>query len=90
MPAGKHKSGSLRKVFVKTPGGNNKVKYEKRKPSAHKCQLCGINLPGTPRERPYKMQNMAKTKKRPERPFGGMLCTRCSRAVIKDEARSEE
>ncbi len=90
MPAGKHKSRSMRRVFVKTPGGNNVVQYRKRKPSSQKCQMCGLVLPGTPRERPTKMQNMPKSMKRPERPFGGCLCTKCSREVIKLEARASK
>jgi len=35
------------------------------------------------------MQNMAKSRKRPERPYAGMLCSRCMRAEIKKMARSQ-
>jgi len=31
--------------------------------------------------------NMAKTKKRPERPYGGVLCTRCMRKTMIGKAR---
>lgn len=74
---------------MKTPGGNTTVHYKKRKPSAHKCQICGNKLHGTLRERPYKMKSIPKTMKRPERPFGGVLCSRCSRTVIREEAKTE-
>jgi len=77
------RSTSLRKVKVKTPGGNVVTHYRKKKPKGAHCAGCGRVLPGIPRERPTKMQNMAKTKKRPQRKFGGMLCTRCSRQVLK-------
>jgi ribosomal protein L34E len=30
---------------------------------------------------------MAKTKKRPSRIYGGMLCSKCSREVLKQKAR---
>ena len=63
MPEGKYKSGTFRKVFVKTPGGNTTVHYKNRKPSKAVCGGCGVALQGVPRERPYKMQNMPKTRK---------------------------
>jgi len=34
------------------------------------------------------MRNMPKTKKRPERPFGGVLCSKCSREEIVSRIRS--
>lgn len=87
MPAGRHKSRSLRRVFKKTPGGKTVMRYEKRKPSKARCAGCGSLLKGTLRERPYKMRTIAKTKKRPERPFGGVLCSRCMRKNIIEVAR---
>ena len=77
------RSTSLRKVKVKTPGGRVTTHYRKKKPKSAHCAGCGIVLPGVPRERHVKMQNMPKTKKRPQRKFGGTLCTRCSRQVLK-------
>jgi len=89
MPEGRFKSRTFRRVNKKTPGGKNIRQYKKRKPEPHKCANCGKLLKGIPRERPYKMQNMGVTKKRPERPFGGKLCSKCSRDLIKQEARNE-
>ena len=90
MPSGKHKSRTLRRVFVRTPGAETKIHYRKRKPSAAHCAGCGVKLPGVPWELPAKMANLPKTKKRPERPYGGMLCSTCLRMFMKDKARSEE
>jgi large subunit ribosomal protein L34e len=84
------RSRSLRKVKVRTPGSKVVVHFKKRKPKKAHCANCGDLLKGVPRERPYKMQNMAKTKKRPERPFGGMLCSKCSRSIFKQKAKSLE
>lgn len=81
MPSGKHKSRSMRRVFVRTPGGKNVLHYKKRKPNNAKCS-CGAVLKGTARERPYKMKTMAKSKKRPLRPYGGNLCSKCMREKI--------
>jgi len=67
MPAKRYRSRTLRRVFVKTPGGKNVLQYRKRKPSPAACAGCGAVLKGIPRLRPFKMQNTPKTKKRPER-----------------------
>ncbi|MBI2656003.1 50S ribosomal protein L34e [Candidatus Woesearchaeota archaeon] len=79
MPAPRLRSRSLRKLFRKVPGGSTHIHYKRRKPKPAHCSGCGAVLKGIPRERPYKMRSMAKTKKRPERPYGGMLCSRCMR-----------
>lgn len=87
MPAPRLRSRSLRKVFRKVPGGRVSIQYKKRKPKAARCGNCGAVLKGVPRELPYKMRSMAKTKKRSERPFGGILCSRCMRQKIIDKVR---
>jgi large subunit ribosomal protein L34e len=83
MVAGRHKSKTFRKVFVRTPGAKTVVHYRKRKPQKAHCAACSKVLPGVASKRPYKMKNLPKTKKRPERPYAGMLCSRCMRAKIK-------
>lgn len=87
MVRGMFKSRTLRRVKVKTPGGKTVTHYRKRKPSHAKCGTCGAKLSGVPRERPYKMQTMSKSEKKPERPFGGNLCSACTREKIKLKAR---
>ncbi|MBN2112437.1 50S ribosomal protein L34e [Candidatus Woesearchaeota archaeon] len=87
MVSGKHKSRSMRRVFRRTPGGKTVMAFKKRKPSKAKCAGCGKVLPGVPRERPHKMQNMPKTAKRPQRPYGGVLCSSCTRKKIIEKAR---
>jgi len=87
MPAPRLRSRSLRKVFRKVPGGRVSVQYRRKKPSAPECSNCGAVLKGVPRELPYRMRSMAKTKKRPERPFGGVLCSKCMRLEIINRVR---
>ena len=89
MPKPSRKSRSLRKIFVKTPGGRTTVHYRHRKPSKAKCGKCGVVLKGIARERPYKMKKIGKSKKRPTRPYGGYLCTRCMRALFVERARAK-
>ncbi|MFH1972868.1 MAG: 50S ribosomal protein L34e [archaeon] len=86
MPTARLTNNSLRKVKVKL-ATRVTTQYRKRKPSKAKCSGCGKELKGVPRERPFKMQNMAKTKKRPERPYGGNLCSKCMREKIKEGIR---
>ena len=88
MPKPGHRSRSLRRIKVVTPGNRNKVAYKKRKPSKAVCSRCRALLKGVPRERPYKMQNMPKTMKRPERPYGGVLCSKCMREMMAKKART--
>jgi large subunit ribosomal protein L34e len=89
MPSGKHKSNSMRKVFRKTPGGKTVKHYRNKIPSKASCGMCGTELNGVPRLTKAKLNNMPKTQKRPERPFGGVLCSACAKIVIKQEARDQ-
>jgi len=84
----KHRTRKLRRVSKKLPGGRIVVHYVKRKPQKARCSNCGDLLKGVPRERPYKMQTMQKSKKRPERPFGGVLCSKCMRRLMINRSRA--
>lgn len=86
MVEGRRRSRSYRRVYKKTPGARNTIHYKPRKPKVAHCTICGNRLQGIPRERPYKMATIAKTKKRPERPYGGVLCSSCARHKIRQEA----
>jgi len=90
MPAPRQRSRSFRRVYVRTPGSKVVVHYRKRKPKIAHCSSCKGTLKGIPRERPYKMENMPKTKKRPERPYAGVLCTKCMRQFFREKARKSD
>ncbi|MBN2052200.1 50S ribosomal protein L34e [Candidatus Woesearchaeota archaeon] len=87
MPRMSRRSRSLRRIKKKLPGGSTKLVYAKRQPGTTKCSICHIELKGIPRMRPFEARNMAKTKKRPERAYGGFLCANCLREKLKQEAR---
>jgi large subunit ribosomal protein L34e len=89
MVSGKHKSRSMRRVYRKTPGGKVVLHYRKRKPKLPRCGSCGATLKGVVKERPSKLKNMPKTKKRPTRPYGGVLCTKCLRKLMIEKARKK-
>ena len=90
MPQGMFKSGRFRKVFVKTPGNETKIHYRERKPKKLTCARCDTPLSGTPREIHSKLRTMPKSSKRPERPYGGVLCSKCTRDVLKQKMREEQ
>jgi large subunit ribosomal protein L34e len=68
-----------------TPGGKKVIRYERHKPSKAKCGGCKKPLSGVPTERKIDMMRLGKTKKRPERAYGGVLCHKCLKIKIKDE-----
>jgi large subunit ribosomal protein L34e len=82
MVSGKHKSKHFRKVFVKTPGEKTKVQYKQRKPKKLTCKICKKPLHGIPNLIKSKFKNLPKTKKRPQRPYGGVLCSSCAKKQI--------
>ncbi len=82
----KHKNRSFRKVKVKL-ADRVATHYRKRNPSQAKCATCSNKLQAVPRGKPVEMQNMPKSMKRPERPYGGVLCSKCMRNVMISKAR---
>lgn len=88
MPQPRFRSRSKKRVQKKMPGGTTRLTYEDRKTKVHKCSSCGAKLKGIPRLSATKAKHTPKTKKRPERPFGGFLCASCARKRLKAEARS--
>jgi len=87
MVAPRLRSRSLRKIFRKVPGGSTNLHFKKRKPKSARCGSCLAVLKGIPRELPFRMKNIPKTKKRPERPYGGVLCSKCMRQEITNKLR---
>ena len=76
------RSRSFRRVPRKLPGGKVIIQYKKRNPKNAQCSECKSLLKAVPRLLPLRMKNLAKTMKRPQRPYGGVLCSRCKRNKI--------
>lgn len=89
MPEPRKRSRTFRRVKKRTPGSRVVTHYELRKPKIARCARCGKPLKGVPRERPAKMRKLPKTKKRPERPYGGYLCSSCMRELMKQKIRGK-
>ncbi|MBI2138506.1 50S ribosomal protein L34e [Candidatus Woesearchaeota archaeon] len=82
-------SRSFRVVKVKAPGNRIVVHWRKRNPKGAHCGKCGTLLNGMPRLRPVELNKLSKSQKRPERPYGGMLCSSCTRQVFIEKARAK-
>lgn len=65
------KSNSKKRVFRKTPGTNIHVHLEKNNPKGHFCGISGAILNGIPKKTASEFNKMSKSKKRPNRKFGG-------------------
>ena len=80
----KTKSRTFRRIYKRTPSGINKIMYVKPAPKKLACAGCKQELHGIPRK---PLSKLSKTQKRPERPFGGVLCSKCTRRQIIKGAR---
>lgn len=78
----------MKKVKKRTPGGRIVVHLKKKKPKIARCAICKKPLHGIPRLRPKELKKLPKTKKRPERLYGGYLCSKCLKELLKEKARS--
>ncbi len=87
MPRPRYRSRSLRRMYVRIPGGDVKIHYEKRKPNVAKCAICGKPLNGVPRLRPAELRKLPKSLRRPERMYGGVICASCLRSLLKEAIR---
>ncbi len=85
----KTKSRSFRKKQVSSINGTKNV-YLKPRPSKAKCAETGKPLQGVPRDTPVNISKYTKSDKRPERPYGGVLCSEAARKKHKQAARNKE
>ena len=76
-----------KKIKKRTPTGRSVMRRGRRKPSHAKCANCGARLHGMPRLRPSKFKSLPKSKRRPNRPYGGNLCSSCMRELFKGKIK---
>ncbi|RMD57951.1 50S ribosomal protein L34e [Candidatus Woesearchaeota archaeon] len=88
MPRGMYRSRTFRRVKVRTPGGSVVTHYKKRKASPAHCGKCAAKLYAVARGSPSQIRKIAKSSRRPERPYGGVLCSPCARREHISKARS--
>ena len=78
-----YRTRKLRRVKVKTPTGV-KTHYRRRKPKLAHCSQCKKPLHGMPRDLPFKIKQLPKSRRRPERMYGGILCPSCLKKHLED------
>ena len=76
------------KVKKRLPSGKIKTVTKRKKPKIAKCSICKMPLHGVPREIPSRIKKLSLSEKRPNRPYGGNLCSSCARELLKEKARS--
>lgn len=74
------------KRIAKKVGGTLVVHYMKRKPAKARCGSCGRPLSGVARDIPSRLRKLPKSKKKPNRAYGGNLCPKCSREAVRAKA----
>ena len=89
MPEPRYRSRSKRRKKIVTPGGKNKIHYINRGPKTPSCALCHRQLHGVPRANKVISKNLNKVQKRPERIYGGYLCSQCLKEQLKKSVRKE-
>ncbi len=85
MPRPALRTGFLRRIRKKLPGGASIVYYFKKKPKAAVCARCKKPLHGVSGISSSRKKKSAKSKRKPQRPYGGNLCSKCARVVIKEK-----
>jgi len=82
---------SSEKKFVRTPGGKTKIRYFKGKAKKQHCALCKGILAGVPHSlRRNGISKLSKTQKRPQVPFGGILCSACRVKVFEETIKIKQ
>lgn len=79
------RSTSLRKIKRTSPSGRHVIHYKRRRPDEAICAKCKAYLSGVPRLRQAQLHKLAKSKHKPNRPYGGTLCPSCTRERIKSK-----
>ncbi len=85
MTSTKNRSSSAKKTKRRVPSGKSRDYYSRRKNTGKKgsCAVCRMALQG--------IQNSgAKSSRRPERIFGGVLCPKCQSRVVVEASRVRE
>ena len=87
MTQHREKSRTFRRIKKKVPGNSTVTHYVKKSHKKAHCGKCGAALHTSNHRTPCDMKKLTKSQKRPERPYGGVLCPKCSREEIKAKAR---
>jgi large subunit ribosomal protein L34e len=77
----------MKKIAKRTPGGKLTIHYRREKVGFARCARCKKPLIGVPSLSRVEISRLPKSRRRPTRPYGGYLCSRCMRSEIKKRVR---
>ncbi|HLD42194.1 MAG TPA: 50S ribosomal protein L34e [archaeon] len=80
------RSSRLKKIKRVAPSGKTVTHYERRRPGRALCSTCKGLLAGVPRLRQAKLHKLSKSKYRPKRTYGGVLCPSCLKHQLRNKA----
>jgi large subunit ribosomal protein L34e len=82
MTSPRYRSRSTRRIKKTTPGHKTRVFYKKRSPNSPICGKSKEKLHGIPRFRQKGLKSISKSKKRPNRKYGGTYSHNTVRKAI--------
>ncbi|HYB93229.1 MAG TPA: 50S ribosomal protein L34e [archaeon] len=82
MPKPALRVRNRRHYSTKTPGGRTVTHFYRKIGEVAICTICGRPL-HAPRLSPSSARKLPKTAKRPQRIYGGQICSSCLREMIK-------
>lgn len=89
MPRPMYRTRSWKRIIRRIPSGEPVIHYEKpERTGKAKCAICGAELNGVPALKPSLLAKLAKTEKRPERPYGGYICPKCLARGLREAIRA--
>jgi large subunit ribosomal protein L34e len=89
MPRPGLRSKTQKRKKVRTPSGENKLHYSRKKPKEAHCLMCRKPLNSVPRKRPSKMKKTPKSSRRANRYQSGRYCPSCLQKLIREAVREE-
>ena len=87
MVARRYRSTGSRRRVRRSSTGKQVIIYKNRRAAPAICAICDCKLNAVPRGSVVEMRKLAKTEKRPERVFGGVLCHACTQQIVKEKVR---
>ncbi|TFF90945.1 MAG: 50S ribosomal protein L34e [Promethearchaeota archaeon] len=88
-PEPRYRSRSKPRKVVKLPSKEYTTHYKRKRYSYDKCAICKKELHGMSSRDPKKRRRTAKSRRAPNRLYGGNLCPSCLRSALINEIRSE-
>ena len=89
MPAPRNRSKTLKRVYKSTPQNRGKLTFRKGKPSAAICGISKKKLNGMPKLRQGPINKLSKSKKRPNRIYGGTYSHSVVQLALKNSVWNE-